>query len=347
MSASAGDTAIRQVRIHAPGSVGLDRLPLPPCGPRDAVVDVHACGICGSDVTYIRLGGLAGPGGEPMALGHELAGVVRAVGEQVTGVVPGQRVVVHPGDDTIGRIGGGSAEGGLADAVLVREAARGDRLVPVPDEMPLAVAALAEPVAVGMHAAEQAQVAPGDKVAVFGCGPIGLAAIASMADRGITDIVGVDPSATRRALAETLGATAAVDPDQTSVWRELRRMHGSQTLPYGWAPGTDAFIEASGSDEVLRTIIDRAGRQARLSVVALHYNPVPVNFLTVLMKELTIRGSIEYPTRFGDAVDLLARKDLSALITDRFPLGQIDAALELLATSKECGKVMIEMPSAT
>ena len=346
MTPSAADPVIRQARIHAPGSVSLDRLPVPACGPRDAIVDVHACGICGSDLTYIRLGGLAGPAGEPMALGHEFAGVVRAVGADVTGVAAGQRVVVHPGDDDVGRIGGGAAEGGLADAVLVRDAARGDRLVPVPDGMALDVAALAEPVAVGMHAAEQALVGPGDRVAVFGCGPIGLAAIASMADRGITDIVGVDPSATRRSLAEALGAAAAIDPGQTSVWRELKHQHGSQTLAYGWAPATDAYIEASGSDDVLAAIIDRAGRRARVSVVALHYAPVPVNFLNVLMKELTIRGSIEYPARFGDAVDLLARRDLSALITDRFPLNEIDAALNLLAASKECGKVMVEMPGS-
>ena len=54
-------STIAQVRIHAPGEVNLDRVDLPPCGPRDAIVDVHACGICGSDLSYIRLGGLAGP----------------------------------------------------------------------------------------------------------------------------------------------------------------------------------------------------------------------------------------------------------------------------------------------
>ncbi|ORB84872.1 hypothetical protein B1987_14950 [Mycobacterium kansasii] len=331
----------RQVRVHSPGTVSLDRVELPPCGPRDALVEVHACGICGSDLTYIRLGGLAGPGGGPMPLGHEFSGVVRAVGAEVAGVEPGQRVVVHPGNDVSGRIGGGSSAGGLAEVVLVREAAAGERLIGVPDGMPMDVAALAEPVAVGMHAAQQADVAPGDTVAVFGCGPIGLAAIAALADRGLSQIVGVDPSARRRRLAETLGASASIDPHQARVWRELRHLHGVRSLGYGHAPATDAFIEASGSDVVLTDIIDRAGPGARISVVALHYTPVPVSFLNVLMKELTIRGSMEYPDRFADAVDLLARRDLSALITHRFPLGGIDAALELLTSSRECGKVMM------
>lgn len=334
---------IQQVRIHAPGQVCLDRVELAECGPRDAVVEVRACGLCGSDLSYVRMGGLAGPGGEPMPLGHEIAGVVRQVGVEVADVAVGDRVVVHPGNDELGRIGNGAAEGGLGESVLVRDAARGDRLFGVPADMPLEVAALTEPVAVGMHAAEQADVRPDDRVAVFGCGPIGLAAIAAMADRGLTGIIGVDPSATRRALAERLGASATVDPVAQSVWRELGRLHGQTAWAYGRAPATDAFIEASGSDEVLTGILDRAGPRSRISVVALHYTPVPVNFVMVLMKELTIRGSMEYPARFSDAVDLLARRDLSAMITDRFPLGDIDRALRLLTESRECGKVLITM----
>ncbi len=336
-------TTIEQVRITGAGQVSLDRVELPPCGPRDAIVEVHACGICGSDLSYIRLGGLAGPSGEPMPLGHELAGVVTAVGAEVTDIVPGQRVVVHPGDDGIGRIGNGTAEGGLAEAVLVREAARGGRLFPVPDDMPIDIAALAEPVAVGMHAAEQLHAGVDDKVAVFGCGPIGLAAIASLADRGLTDIVAIDLSATRRALAETLGASASIDPADQNVWAELGRLHGSAATQFGKAPATTGYIEASGSPKVLTKMVDRAGRGATICVVALHYEPVPINFLGVLMQELTIRGSIEYPAHFGDAIDLLSHRDLSALITHRFGLHDIDAALEVLSGSKECGKVMIAM----
>lgn len=335
-------SAIQQARIHAAGVVSVDRVAVAPCGPRDAVVDVAACGICGSDLSYIRMGGLAGPNGEPMALGHELSGVVREVGAEVTDVVVGQRVVVHPGNDELGRIGNGAPEGGLAESVLVREAASGGRLFAVPDGMPLDVAALAEPVAVGMHAAEQLEPTASDRVAVFGCGPIGLAAIASLADRGLTDIAGVDLSARRRDLARKFGASVTIDPATQSVWRELSAAHGSGAGIYGRAPATSCFVEASGSDTVLTGIIDRCGRGARISVVALHYTPIPVNFVSVLMKELTIRGSMEYPARFADAIDLLSRRDLSAMITDRFSLRDIDRALQLLGESRECGKVMIQ-----
>ncbi len=74
---------VRQVRVHGPGDVRVDEVPEPEPGPRDVVVRVAACGICGSDLTYIKMGGLAGPGGAPMCLGHEMAGVVDRVGAEV------------------------------------------------------------------------------------------------------------------------------------------------------------------------------------------------------------------------------------------------------------------------
>ena len=72
-----------------------------------------ACGICGSDLSYIRMGGVAGPADAPLCLGHEIAGTVEWVGADVDSVRIGDRVVVHPGDDERGRIGNGAAQGGL------------------------------------------------------------------------------------------------------------------------------------------------------------------------------------------------------------------------------------------
>lgn len=332
-----------QVRVHGPGDVRVDEVREPEPGPRDAVVRVAACGICGSDLSYIRLGGLAGPTGTPMCLGHEMAGVVDWIGREVRSVAVGDRVVVHPGDDEIGRIGNGGAEGGLAPLLLVREAARAGRLFRVPDAVGLEVAALAEPLAVGMRAVEQADVAAGESVAVFGCGPIGLAAVATLVDRGIDRVVAIDPSATRRELAQGLGAQAALDPAAVDVWEELARLHGTAPFMSGRTPATNAFIEASGASRVIPDVLNRGRVGGKLSVVALHYAPIPTNYLLVLMKQFTIRGSMEYPARFEDAIDLLARRDLSSLVTHRYPLARFGDALATLAGSKECGKVMVVM----
>ncbi len=330
---------MQQVRVHGPGDVRVDDVAEPDPGPRDVVVRVANCGICGSDLSYISMGGLGGPGG-PMCLGHEVSGTVDWVGDEVTSATVGDRVVVHPGDDEIGRIGNGGAQGGLTPLLLVTDADRG-RLRPVPDGLPLDVAAFAEPLAVGMHAVDQADVEPGEGVCVFGCGPIGLAAIATLVDRGHDQVVAVDLSATRLDLARGLGVRAAIDPTETDLWAALADLHGTTPFMFGPTPATAAFIEASGAGSVIGDIIDHAAMRARLAIVALHYRPIPTSFLMVMMKELSIRGSIEYPKGLDDAIDLLARRDLSGLLTHRFPLDRFDDALGLLQGSKDCGKVLV------
>jgi threonine dehydrogenase-like Zn-dependent dehydrogenase len=331
---------MRQIRVHGPDDVRLDEVEPPQPGPRDAVVRIAACGICGSDVSYIHMGGLTGA---PMCLGHEMAGTVDWVGAEVTDARVGDRVIVHPSAPDGTSIGNGSTEGGLTDALLVREAAAGRRLFPVPEGMPLDHAALGEPLAVGMQAVNQAEVTPGDTVAVFGCGPIGLMAIATLIDRGIHEVVAIDLSAPRLALAEQLGVQAALDPTKVDVWAELARLHGTAPFRFGPTAATDAFIEASGSDAVIADVIRNGRMDGRMSVVALHFTPVETDYLTLLMKQFTIRGSIEYPPRFEDAVELLTRRDLSALITHRFDLDDFHAGLALLEGSNDCGKVMITM----
>ena len=331
---------MQQIRVHGPGDVRLDDVAPPDPGPDDALVAVAACGICGSDLSYIRMGGVAGPAGAPLCLGHEIAGTVEWVGADVVTARVGDRVVVHPGDDERGRIGNGADQGGLTPQLLVTDVDRG-RLFPVPGDLPLDIAALVEPLAVGMRAADQADVQAGDGVAVFGCGPIGLAAIATLIDRGHRKVVAVDLSPTRLGLALGLGAQAAFDPTTVDVWQELARLHGTTSFTFGPTPATAAFIEASGASRVLTEILDHGPVGGRLSVVALHFEPVPTSYLLLLMKQFTIRGSMEYPARFEDAIDLLARRDLSALVTHRIPLDRFNDALDLLAGSKDCGKVMV------
>lgn len=330
-----------QVRVHGPGDVRTDDVAEPEPGPRDALVQVAACGICGSDLSYLRMGGVAGPGPEPLCLGHELAGTVAWVGPEAAGWRVGDRVVIQPGTGDLPRIGNGAPQGGLTPLLHVPEADL--RLHRVPDDLPLDVAALAEPLAVGMHAADQADVREGDGVAVFGCGPIGLAAIATLVDRGHRRVVAVEPSAARRDLALALGAQAALDPSADDVWGELAALHGTAPFLLGPTAATAAFVEASGAASVLTDIVGHAAFGARVSVVALHYAPVPTSFLLVLMKELTLRGSIEYPPRFADAIDLLARRDLAGLLTHRFAFDDVSAAFDLLAGSKDCGKVLVEL----
>jgi threonine dehydrogenase-like Zn-dependent dehydrogenase len=335
---------MRQVRVHGPGDVRLDEVADPgEPGPRDAIIRPTACGICGTDVGYVRLGGLAGPGPAPMALGHEVAGVVETVGAEVDCVAPGDRVALNPGARG-NMIGNGGPGGGLADRLFVRDAAAGESLHVVPAGLDDHMAALAEPLGVGMHAADRAEVRPGERVAVFGAGPIGLAAIASLRDRGVDDVVAVDPSAPRRDRATSLGATATIDPVGDDVWAALADLHGTTPLMGMPQPATEVFIEASGAAPVLGEVIGSARRGARLVVVALHRDDVPVSFVNVLMRELTIRGAMEYPEDFTRMIRLLERTDLSMMVSDRFGLGAAIDALALAESGESAGKIVVGIP---
>jgi len=333
---------MKRAQIHGPGDVRLDEVATPEPGPRDVVVRVEACGICGSDLGYVKLGGLAGPTQEPMPLGHELAGVIETLGAEVEGPAPGTRVVVHP---TAGgnMIGNGGKEGAFAPHLLVRGAADGGRLFEIPAGLPADVAALAEPLGVGMNAVDQSEAAAGEKVVVFGAGPIGLAATAVLADRGVDDVIVVDLSETRLDLAAKLGARETLQPERDDVWKRIRELHGTSPVMGAPMAGSDAYIECSGAARVIGEILGNAKAKARLSVVALHRQEVPVSFLLVMIKELTIRGAMEYPERFEAMLELLERRDLSAMISHRFPLERFDEAFATAQDPQAGGKVIVEM----
>lgn len=331
-----------QARIHGPGDVRLDEVPEPMAGPGDVVLRVRACGICGSDLGYVALGGVVGPMPEPMPIGHELAGVVEQVGAGVETLAVGDRVALDPRDPQGGVTGNGGPEGGFAPRLLVRNADR-RRLHRLPGDMPFERAALAEPLGVGMNAVDKLRVESHEKAVVFGAGPIGLAAVASLRDRGCQDVVAIDLSPRRLALARSLGARETLHAGEVDVWRELRRLHGETRFFGAPVAASDVFVEASGAPTVIQGVIGNARRGARLSVVALHREPIEVSFLLVLMRELQISGAMEYPEDFGRGVELLARRDLSAMITHRFPLERFHEALDVARDASASGKVMIEL----
>jgi len=332
---------VQRVNVHGPDDVRIDEVEEPAPGPRDAVVRVAACGICGSDLRYVRLGGLAGPMPEPMALGHELSGVVEEVGAEVTGLAAGDRVVLDP-TARGNMIGNGGSEGGFTARLLVRDAAAGESLFAIPDTLPLDVAALAEPLGVGMNAVNRVEARSGERVAVFGAGPIGLAAIATLHDRGVEDVVAVDLSKRRLEIATTLGARATIDAGSEDPWTRLRELHGEEPLLGAPMCATDAYVEASGAAPVIPRMLQHAKGEARIGIVALH-GEIPVNFLLVMMKQLTVRGAMEYPDDYRDTLALLSRRDLSPMISHRFPLERFHEALAVARDPSAGGKVMIEL----
>ncbi len=329
------------LQIHGPGKISLDEVSTPEPGPRDAIVRVQACGICGSDLGYIALGGVAGPRPEPTPIGHEFSAVVDRVGAEVTRFVPGQRVVVNPLAG--GNIGNGGEGGAFAREVRVSDVDTGRALFPIPDDLPFDRAALAEPLGVGMQAVNRAELDAGDRVAIFGAGPIGLMALATLRYRGFGDVAIVDLSDYRLGLARELGATRTLHAERDDVWAALRELHGHE-LFMDLVPnvGTDAFIEASGAPGVIPAMLVQAKTGARISVVALHRTPQQVDFMWVMAKQLSIRGSMAYPDDYSEMVRMLAEVDLSAVISHRFPLSQAEEAIAVARDAAVSGKVIIE-----
>ncbi|HKY93125.1 MAG TPA: alcohol dehydrogenase catalytic domain-containing protein [Nevskiaceae bacterium] len=334
------------LNIHGVDDVRLDPVEPPRHGKSDVVVKVKACGICGSDLTYIKVGGIHRKPDGVTPLGHEAAGEIVAVGEAVEGVQVGQRVVINP-MMTPSYIGSGGPEGAFTQDLLVRDAKVGASLLPIPADLPFEIAALAEPLAVGLHGVNRAQVKPGDKVVVFGCGPIGLGMILWLIDRGITDVVALDLAPERLERARALGARAAFDPTREDLRARLLELHGSACVFSREAVGTDAFIDAAGAPRILSDVVRMAKYQSRMVVTAAYLQPVPLDLGAMLTTEMTITTAVGYPTEMPEVVAALPRLRQAAapLISHRFPFSRVLEALDVAGTPASA-KVMIDFVEA-
>lgn len=334
------------LNIHGVDDVRLDPIEPPRHGKSDVVVKVKACGICGSDLTYIKVGGIHRKPDGVTPLGHEAAGEVVAVGDGVEGVSVGQRVVINP-MMTPSYIGSGGPEGAFTQELLVRDARVGASLIPIPGDLPYEIAALTEPLAVALHGVNRAQVKPGDKVVVFGCGPIGLGMVLWLVDRGITDVVALDLAPERLERARALGARAAFDPTKEDLRTKLLELHGSARVFSREAVGTDAFIDAAGAPNILSDVVRMAKAQSRMVVTAAYLKPVPLDLGAMLTTEMTITTAVGYPTEMPEVVAALPRlrQTGAKLISHRFPFSRVLEALGVAGTTASA-KVMIDFVEA-
>lgn len=327
--------------IHGVGDVRLDEYQRPDHGPKDVVVKMKATGICGSDLSYIKVGGIPTPGTKT-ALGHEGAGEIMLVGAEVEGLKVGDPVIVNP-MMTPSNIGSGGPEGAFTQELLVREARLGDSILPIPEGISYEIAALCEPLAVAMHGVNRMNVKAGDKAVVFGCGPIGLGMILWLVDRGVTDVVALDLAPERRERALALGARAALDPTQVDLLEALGELHGRDTCYFRPCVGTDAFIDAAGAPSILADVIRVAKFQARLVITAAYMKPIEFPVGRMLTSEMTITTAVGYPTEMPEVIAAMPRlKDkLASLISHTLPFYQVLEGLKIAATPQSA-KVMIE-----
>lgn len=334
---------MKAVRVHKPGHYSIDQVPMPVAGPKDVVVKISACGICGSDIHFVQRGSLR-PDGSPMPLGHEATGVVESVGSEVTDIAPGSRVFINPMATDGAIIGTGADEGAFASHILIHNAKMGDGLLEVPEDLDLERAALTEPLAVGLHTVNRGNPTTDSKVVVFGCGPIGLAAILWLVRRGVQHIVAVDVAEERLVHARRVGAHATVNPLKEDLTEKLREFHGSGAPVMGSPTvGTDIYYDLAAGKGLIDQISAMAKFRCRLVIGAIYINPVEVNFRGLIMREMEITTAGVYQQELRDVLKELPEIEpaiLDAYVTSTFPFEDFDNAFAV-AKQVSSAKVMV------
>ncbi len=328
--------------VTGPGTTEIVEVPDPVPGPRDVLVRMRACGICGSDAIYIAIGGIPPRQGRT-PLGHEPAGEVIEVGSEVDGISVGDHVVINPMAAPSGIIGNGGATGALADLLLIENAVRGQGLEVLSKDVPFEIAALNEPMAVSLHGVNRTAPKRSDKVVVFGAGPIGLGATLGYKARGVSSVVVVDLIGSRLDKALRIGADAVVNAADEDLARRLMELHGEGEALFPGRVGTDIFYDAAGAPSVISTVVATAKRGATLGITAVHKAPVAVDLTSVMSNEITILGSMGYPDEIFEVTDDIAANWLKygEIVSHTIPFDNVDDALRTASTPGAADKVVV------
>ncbi len=333
---------MRAVIIEQPESVVVQEKPTPVPGPGEVVVQVAACGICGTDKA-IYVGSFLSH--YPLTPGHEFSGTVSAVGKGVREVREGDRVAVDPslfcgecyyclrlqGNHCVrwGAIGD-TADGAFAE--YVRVPAR--NCYKLPDSLSFAEAAVIEPLACVVWGQKRLQAQPGDRVLLLGAGPMGLLWTQALRHGNASEIVVTDLHEPRLALARSLGASHVVRAGQGQE-EELRAI----------APrGFDVVIDVTGVPSVLQAGFNYVGPMGKVMMfgVCPLKSTITVEPFQVYNKDLTILGSMALNYTFQPAIALLEAGVISvrSMLTHTLPLESFSEALSL-AGGPDSAKVQI------
>ena len=318
--------------------------------PGQVLVEVVACGICGSDLHVLSHpdqfieaaveseahSQVFDPARE-LVLGHELAGRVIEAGADVEHLAPGDFIAALPivvADDGEMRVAGFSNEqnGGYAERMLLQA----DACVRIPDGMDPSLAALAEPCAWARSRPSRSGIKAGQIPIVLGMGPIGLGFIGALRRRGIGPIIVSEPSELRRQMAIRLGADIALDPRSES-WLEAWKELGSSQPP--------VIFNTTGRPGMLMDIMRQAPYRSHIFEVSGLMTDEPIRPIAGVLKCLTIQfsqdGSVE---ELATVVNAIAEneREISEIVTGRVGLDDVAQAFDELRTPNDHVKVFVE-----
>jgi 2-desacetyl-2-hydroxyethyl bacteriochlorophyllide A dehydrogenase len=322
-----------------------DDVPEPVPGPGQVLVGVRACGVCGSDLHFAKHGremlsiseqmeGMPAMGegqvdlSSDVFMGHEFAAEVLDAGPDTDAPAPGTIVTSYPillsarGVEPI--IYSNTTVGGYAERMLLSA----PLLMKIPSGVDPRHAALTEPMAVGLHAVNKSAIERGEKALVLGCGPIGIAIIAALRNRGVETIVACDFSRTRREIAAAMGAHQTLDPNQGS--------------PYDNPPAV--VFEAIGVPGIINDILRRAPMGVRVVVAGVCMQPDTVLPIFAIAKEINIQFVVMYDqNELTESLRAIAEGDIDVtpLITGEVGLEDVGAAFDDLADPERHCKIVV------
>ncbi|MDV3251404.1 L-idonate 5-dehydrogenase [Devosia sp. BK] len=345
---------MKAIVIHAAKDLRVEDRPVEKPGPGEVSLRLATGGVCGSDLHYYNHGGFGTVKlREPMVLGHEVSAFVEELGEGVTGLERGQLVAVSPSrpcghcrycqeglqNQCLNMRFYGSAmpfphiQGAFREQLV----ALASQCV-VADGLSAGEAAMAEPLAVTLHATRRAGQLFGKRVLVTGCGPIGVLSILAARRAGAAEIVATDLSDFTLAIAKAAGADRVINTAKNP----------EGLSPYGADKGYfDVLYECSGAAPALASgIVALRPRGIILQLGLGGDMTIPMQVLT--SKELDLRGSFRFHEEFAIGVELMRKKliDVKPLITHSVPLAEAESAFKLASDRSSAMKAQITFASA-
>ena len=291
--------------------------------PNDVKIKMHTVGICGSDVHYYTHGKI-GPFvvDKPMVLGHEGSGTVIEIGNKVTNLKVGDRVCIEPG---VPDINSKEYIKGLynLDPKLTFWATPPDHgcLTPevvfpsnfvfkLPDNVSYAEGAMIEPLAVGLQAAEKAKIIPGESALVMGCGPIGLVIALTALAGGCSKVFIADIVSKKLEMCKNYNNLIPIDLNKDNPAEIVKKNTNN------W--GANIIFEASGATKAYDVIFDSICPAGKVVIVGNPMNSIPMDFATLLTKEIEIKTVFRYAHQYERAINLLSSNkiDVKPMITD-------------------------------
>jgi len=337
--------------LYEPGDIRIEEMDIPVPKDDEALIQIKAVGVCGSDVHFYKVGRIGDFVVEsPLVLGHECAGEVVEVGKDVKTLKAGDRVAVEAGvpcrkcdfcrrgrynlcaDVTF--LATPPFHGAFREYIAHPE----DYLFKLPDNMSYEEGAMIEPLAVGVYAAERGDVNVNHTVAIIGSGPIGLMTLQAVKARGATEVYSTDLEPFRLDFAKKLGASAVINAkEEDPVQKILEYTDG----------GADVVMDAVGYPKTIPQTIKIAKMGATIVWIGMPtVDEIPIRIVEAICKDVDIRGIFRYANAYKPAIKLVSngKIDVKSMITNTFSLDDVKEALEYPGKNAgSCIKVIVEI----